>query len=66
MIAKGLTKAEQERLESYAREGSTERKIIERHFQGMAPSEIDKELKLKPGTAHNEVVMYWDYQKEKK
>lgn len=64
MIAKGLNKIESARLDSYARPGSTERKIIEMHFSGLAPSEIDKILKLRPGTAHNEIVMYWDYQKE--
>ena len=48
-------------LDHYAGADTVTRKILDMHYAGKAPSEIDKELKLVPGTAHDEVVMYWDY-----
>lgn len=57
-----ISKFNSKRLDGYAAEGTVVREILDRHFlKSMPPSEIDKELKLLPGTAHDEVVKYWDY-----
>lgn len=46
-------------LERYA-PNSTERQAVEMHWQGKAPSEIDKAMRLEAGTAHDIVVGAWE------
>lgn len=40
--------------------GSMERQVIELHWQGKAPSVIDKAMRLEAGTAHDIVVGAWE------
>lgn len=53
------------RREDYAEEGTVEKKIVDLHFLGKSPSQIDEELGLPAGTAHDEIVKYWAYVKER-
>ena len=46
-------------LERY-RPGSMERHVVELHWEGKAPSEIDKAMNLEAGTAHDIVVGAWE------
>lgn len=46
-------------LERY-RPDSMERQVVELHWEGKAPSEIDKEMNLEAGTAHDIVVGAWE------
>ena len=48
---------------SYCKEGTQERAILDLHFQGYAPSQIDSELELLLGTAHRVVTEYWAWDK---
>ena len=47
------------RLDDYAEKGTKKRSIIDLHFEGYPPSEIDKELELAPGDAKKTVLDYW-------
>lgn len=39
----------------------TERAILNLHFTGKTPAEIDSELNLRKGTAHKVITDYWNW-----
>lgn len=51
-------------IEDYAMEGTKPRCILEMHFAGMPPSEIDRILDLVDGEAKREIVRFWAWDKE--
>lgn len=46
-------------LDRYAKEGTVQRRILDMHFDGIAPSIIDMNLELPRGEAHSEVARFW-------
>ena len=50
-------------LDKYILEHPWSREILRMHFRGMSPSEIDEELSLRRGTAHDEIIAYWAFDK---
>lgn len=48
-------------IELYAPEGTGRRKILIKHYWCTPTSQIDKELGLKPGTAREEIVLFWKW-----
>lgn len=49
-------------LDRYAKDGTAQRRILDMHFDGIAPSIIDEVLELPRGQAHAEVVRFWAWQ----
>ena len=49
-------------INNYSRWGTIQMRILQMHYDGIAPSIIDEVLELPRGQAHAEVARFWAWQ----
>ena len=52
-------------LDLYAPDGTRRRKILDKHYWLVPASKIDREMGLVPGTAREEIVEFWKWEKKR-